>query len=198
MTSTAVPLFPLHQGLFPEGLLRLTIFEVRYLHLIRRCQRDGITFGVVPLASGSEVQKAGELESLHQWGCLVTLLEVTELQASVLAVTCRGTQRFLLGEHSRGAYGLWSGDITRLPPDPPTAIPADLQPLANRLGELIATAQREQIADRLPMDPPYRLEDAGWVADRWGDILPIPAEEKAALLAEASPEVRLRRLLKWF
>ncbi len=198
MTPSFVALFPLHQGLFPQGLLRLTIFEVRYLHLIRRCQRDGITFGVVPLASGSEVQKAGELERLHQWGCLVDLLEVTELQPSVLAVTCRGAQRFLLGEHSRGAYGLWSGEITVLPPDPPTAIPADLEPLANRLGELIVTAQREQMEDRLPMSPPYRLDDAGWVADRWGDLLPIPAEEKAALLAEADPEVRLRRLLKWF
>ena len=74
----------------------------------------------------------------------------------------------------------------------------DLQPLANRLGELIATAQQQGIEDRLPMAPPYRLDDCGWVANRWGDILPIPSDEKATLLSESDCEARLRRIQKWF
>ena len=74
MATETLPLFPLSQPVFPEGLLRLTIFEVRYLHLIRRCQQEGIAFGVVPLADGHEVQKAGAQERLHDIGCRVQLL----------------------------------------------------------------------------------------------------------------------------
>ncbi len=198
MTLTHVPLFPLRQGLFPDGLLGLTIFEVRYLHLIRRCQQEGIAFGIVPLASGHEVQKAGEMETLHPWGCMVELLESTELQPSVLAVRCRGTRRFALGPHARGAYGLWSGEVRLLPDDHPTPIPADLQPLADRLGALIANAQQRGLVDQLPMTPPYRLDDAGWVANRWGDLLPLGAEHKAQLLSENDCEKRLRQLAQWF
>lgn len=197
MTLPDVPLFPLHRGLFPDGLLSLTIFEVRYLHLIKRCQREGIRFGVVPLASGNEVQKAGELEVLHPWGCLVELLNIAEPGPSVLTVQCRGTQRFSLGRHTRGAYGLWSGEITVLPDDRPTPIPDDLQHLADRLGAWIANAQQRGLADQLPMTPPYRLDEAGWVANRWGDLLPLQGDHTARLLAEHDCEKRLRQLLDW-
>ena len=115
MATETLPLFPLSQPVFPEGVLRLTIFEVRYLHLIRRCQEEGIAFGVVPLADGHEVQKAGAQERLHDIGCLVQLLSVQALQPAVLSVACVGTTRFRLGAHTRGAYGLWSGEIIPCP-----------------------------------------------------------------------------------
>ena len=59
MAIQTLPLFPLSQPIFPEGVVRLTIFEVRYLHLIKHCQQEGIEFGIVPLADGHEVQKRG-------------------------------------------------------------------------------------------------------------------------------------------
>jgi Lon protease-like protein len=198
MTTEEVPLFPLSQGLFPEGFLSLMVFEVRYLHLMKRCQHEGLEFGVVPLAAGSEVQKAGEIEQLHGWGCMARIVQVESLQPAVLAVKCIGTQRFRLDEHARGAFGLWHGQITVQAHDLDCPIKEDLQPLANRLGELIATAQQQVIEDRLPMAPPYRLDDCGWVANRWGDILPIPSDEKATLLSESDCEARLRRIQKWF
>jgi uncharacterized protein len=197
MTPQTTPLFPLSQGLFPDGRLRLQIFEVRYLHLMRRCQNDGIEFGVVHLAEGREVQKAGHTERLYAWGCMAKLTSVVELQPAVLAVTCVGTQRFRLGPHSRGAYGLWSGETECLPADPAVAIPAALQPAANQLGKLIASVQREGMEERLPFGPPYDLENAGWVANRWADILPLSPEEKVALLAQDDPIVRLEKVSAW-
>ena len=191
------PLFPLSQGLFPDGVLNLTIFEVRYLHLIKRCQQEGIAFGVVPLRAGSEVQKAGEIEQLHPWGCLAELLSVSQVQPAVLSITIRGSQRFHLGEHSRGAYGLWSGEITRLPADPVTPVPADYQPLADRLNALIQHAIDNNLEDRLPFREPYRMKEAGWIANRWADLLPLPADEKAALLAESDCVRRLERISDW-
>jgi uncharacterized protein len=192
----SLPLFPLSNALFPKGVLYLNIFEVRYLHLMRRAQGEGIEFGVVPLAQGREVQKAGEVESLHEWGCLARLEQMEEIQPAVLAVKCIGTQRFRLGAHVRGAYGLWSGDIERVV-DAPSAIPTQYQGLADRLGALIAQSQREGFEDRLPMQPPYELEDAGWVSDRWASLLPLSAEQKVELLCELDALRRLEILSRW-
>ena len=197
MAIETLPLFPLSQPVFPEGILRLTIFEVRYLHLIRRCQQEGIAFGVVPLAGGHEVQKAGALERLHNIGCLVQLLSVETLQPAVLSVACVGTVRFRLGEHSRGAYGLWSGEIIPCPAPARLPIPADLQPLADQLGGWIAAAQRHGQEANMPMRPPYRLDECGWVADRWAELLPLPPAEKAMLLAQDDEVQRLRQIAGW-
>ena len=197
MATETLPLFPLSQPVFPEGLLRLTIFEVRYLHLIRRCQQEGIAFGVVPLADGHEVQKAGAQERLYDIGCRVQLLSVQALQPAVLSVACVGTARFRLGEHARGAYGLWSGEIIPCPAPSRLPIPADLQPLADQLGGLIAAAQQQGQEADIPMRPPYRLDECGWVADRWAELLPLPASEKAMLLAQDDEVQRLQQIAGW-
>jgi uncharacterized protein len=196
MAFENVPLFPLSSALFPKGVLVLNIFEVRYLHLMRRAQREGIEFGVVPLAQGREVQRAGEVETLHEWGCLARLELLEEIQPAVLAVKCIGTQRFKLGAHARGAYGLWSGEIERFV-EIPTAVPGPHQELADQLGALIAQSQREGFEDRLPMQPPYELEDAGWVSDRWAGLLPLSAEQKIELLCELDALRRLEILSRW-
>lgn len=197
MKTERIALFPLSQALFPDSLVTLTVFEVRYLHLIRRAQMEGIVFGVVPLAEGQEVQKAGAIERLHQWGCIADILDVQTIQPAVLGVRLRGTQRFLLGDHFREAYGLWHGDITRLPPDTPQAIPPDLAPLSERLDSLIREACDDGFEDRLPLALPHKLDEAGWVADRWASLLSIPAHEKAALLSEQDAVTRLRRIATW-
>lgn len=40
MHIVELPLFPLDTVLFPDGLLPLRIFEVRYLDMVRRCQQS--------------------------------------------------------------------------------------------------------------------------------------------------------------
>ena len=47
MTLTTLPLFPLTTMLFPDGLLPLQIFELRYLNMVKKCIADGTEFGVV-------------------------------------------------------------------------------------------------------------------------------------------------------
>ena len=54
----SLPLFPLNTVLYPGGSLQLQIFEVRYLDMVQRCQREGTPFGVVTLRQGHEVQRA--------------------------------------------------------------------------------------------------------------------------------------------
>jgi len=71
------------------------------------------------------------------------------------------------------------------------AIPPVLQPLADRLGQLIADAQRRGMAALLPLAPPYRLDEAGWVANRWAELLPLAVPFKEHLLATDDPLKRL-------
>lgn len=51
-----IPLFPLGTTLFPDGLLPLKIFELRYLEMTRDAFEQGNPFGVVSLEQGSEVR----------------------------------------------------------------------------------------------------------------------------------------------
>ena len=42
------------------------------------------------------------------------------------------------------------------------------------------------------MTPPYRLDECGWVANRWAELLTLSVEQKVDLLAERDPVKRLR------
>jgi hypothetical protein len=169
----------------------LQIFEVRYLDLIKQCQREGRPFGVVMLHQGREVQQAGVMENPSTWGCLAHLEAVEQLQPALLRVTCRGGQRFQLLQSERGAYGRWRGQAQLSEPDPVVAIPPVCQPLADRLGQLIADAQRRGMEAMLPLAAPYRLDEAGWVANRWAELLPLAVPFKEHLLSTDDPLKRL-------
>lgn len=189
-----IPLFPLSHGVFPDGVLRLQIFEVRYLDLIRRSHREHTPFGVAWLAQGNEVAVPGQVPRLHAVGTLVHIEDLQTVQAALLRVRCVGGRRFKLGAIEAGPFGVWFGHVEYLPEDLPVPIPPDLQPLANRLGKGIAQAQSDQLLDQLPLQAPYRLDECGWVANRWAELLPLEVEEKLALLAEADPLARLAQV----
>jgi len=195
--TDALPLFPLSHGIFPDGMLQLQIFEVRYLDLIRRCHREQTPFGVAWLAQGSEVAVPGQVPRLHPVGTVVRVDTLETLQAALLRVRCIGGQRFKLGATEAGPYGVWYGEVEYLPEDLPTPLPPEMQPLANRLGRGIAQAQADGRLDELPLQAPYRLDECGWVANRWGELLPLPAEDKLSLLGEADPLVRLRQVARY-
>jgi hypothetical protein len=192
-----IPLFPLSHGVFPDGVLRLQIFEVRYLDLIRRCHREQTPFGVAWLAQGNEVSVPGQVPRLHAMGTLVHVEDLQTVQAALLRVRCLGSQRFTLGAIEAGPYGVWYGEADYVPEDLSVPIPPELQALANRLGKGIAQAQADQLLDQLPLQAPYRLDECGWVANRWAELLPLSAEEKLELLGEVDPLVRLRQVAQY-
>ena len=59
LTLQSLPLFPLGTVLFPDGVLSLRVFEVRYLDMIGKCHKAGAPFGVVSLTQGNEVRQPG-------------------------------------------------------------------------------------------------------------------------------------------
>ena len=143
MTSAAtdtIPLFPLSHGVFPDGMLQLQIFEVRYLDLIKRCHREQKPFGVAWLQKGSEVQVPGEQPLMHTHGCMAHIREFEQVQPALLRILCQGGLRFELHGIQPGAYGVWQGSVSYLPQDPPVDMPPDWQLHAHIYPPLLRSA----------------------------------------------------------
>src|SRR3954463_15635812 len=94
LTLQSLPLFPLSAVLFPDGLLSLRIFEVRYLDMINKCRKAGAPFGVVSLTQGNEVRQPGVQESFAQVGTLASIHDVEQPQPGLMMVRAVGAQRF--------------------------------------------------------------------------------------------------------
>jgi Lon protease-like protein len=107
-------------------------------------------------------------------------------------VQCLGTQRLRITKREKLKYGLWVGDVDLLAPDAPVDIPPDLQVTADALGEIIQSLQTQGMQqEQLPFGKPYRLDECGWVANRWCELLQLPLELKQRLMALENPLVRL-------
>ncbi|HJW10565.1 MAG TPA: LON peptidase substrate-binding domain-containing protein [Albitalea sp.] len=184
-----LPLFPLQAVLFPDGLLNLKVFEARYLDLIGSCMRDGTPFGVVALKLGTEVRKANESVAFETIGTMAELIDADSAQAGILQVRCRGLRRFEVRTSKQQPDGLWIAQVASLPDDEPSA-PAEtmietVKGLANAIGTLKAQGS-------VPFLQPYRFDQAGWVANRWCEILPISLAAKQKLMELPDAMVRLQ------
>ena len=201
LTLSSLPLFPLGTVLYPGGLLPLRIFEVRYLDMIGKCHKSGAPFGVVALTEGSEVRKtdatraSGDgfaVEEFNAIGTLATITEFSVPQPGLMVIRCEGAQRFQISNREKLKHGLWIADVERQANDIEVNVPEDLQPCANALGKLIKTLQQRGVPpEQMPVPAPYKLDDCGWVANRWCELLPIPLELKQRLMVLDNPVVRL-------
>jgi len=193
-----IPLFPLSTLLLPDSIMALQIFEVRYLHLIKKCHAEQTPFGIVAIRQGSEVQKAGlDEETLYSLGCLAWVDSVDTIHPALLRIICRGSSRFSLSNARKEGLGLWFADATFLPEDPHVDIPANLQACADKLGALIAQSQRQGVIEQLPLKAPYRLDEAGWVANQWAMLLPLTTDDKVNIMSINDPVERLSQISTW-
>ncbi|NML46872.1 peptidase S16 [Ramlibacter sp. G-1-2-2] len=192
LTLQSLPLFPLSAVLYPDGLLSLRIFEVRYLDMIAKCRKAGAPFGVVSLTQGNEVRTPGASESFAPVGTLATILDFEQPQAGLMLVRATGAQRFRITSSDQLKHGLWVADVEGMAPDMAVPIPEDLQPTSDALNRLIQSLQLK--ADQpgpMPLQPPFKLDDCGWVANRWCELLPLPVGLKQRLMELDNPLVRL-------
>ena len=184
-----LPLFPLQSVLFPGAQLSLRVFEARYLDLISRCLREQQPFGAICLRQGSEVRSTDEAVLLETTGVLAKLEEVDAEQAGVLRVRCLGTQRFEIDEPLQLPDGLWTARAWLIDDDAVVAPSESLVPTVRALANAIGALERKGGS---PFLKPYRFDDAGWVANRWCELLPISLAAKQKLMALEDPQMRLR------
>ncbi|MDP1899762.1 MAG: LON peptidase substrate-binding domain-containing protein [Rubrivivax sp.] len=182
-------LFPLQTVLFPGALLSLKVFEARYLDLVGECMRSQQPFGVICLRQGAEAGRSSLPLQIESVGVVARIDDVDAEQAGILRLHCTGGQRFrLTGAPVRGDNGLWRAAVRAVADDPPRLPgPAMLQTVT-ALAEAIHKL-REQ--DHSPFAQPYRLDDAGWVANRWCELLPVSLAAKQKLMALEDPVIRL-------
>ncbi len=188
---TELPLFPLGTVLFPGALLPLQLFELRYLHMIGECERQGTGFGVVTLTKGREVHRPGaDTEQFEAIGTRVQIERIERPQPGLVMVWCRGVEKFRIRVTQQRSDGLWLGRVHALPPEPAVQVPVDLQHLSVQMHEAL-TQLSAQASEVSPWNEAWRLQDCSWLSHRWGELLPLPLQMKYRLFALEEPLMRL-------
>ena len=192
LTLQSLPLFPLGTVLFPDGVLPLRIFEVRYLDMIGRCHKAGAPFGVVSLTQGQEVRQPGGKETFSPVGTLATIVGFEASQPGLMVIRAIGAQRFRITTSDQLKHGLWVANVQRIDADKVVAIPDDLKNTSIALSKLIQSLRQSATTpDQMPLQGPWKLDDCGWVANRWCELLPLPVVAKQRLMELDNPLVRL-------
>ncbi len=185
-----IPLFPLGTVLFPAGPLPLRIFETRYIDLVRRCLRDDTGFGVVMILEGTEA--GGGPATICNVGTYARIVDFSQQPDGLLGVQALGEKRFRILERRRAKDNLHLADVEWLPDEIEVPLPTEFAELGPALEHVL-----EQVG------PPYstlprRLDDAGWVANRLTELLPLSPGHKQHCLELDDPVERLRFLRPLF
>jgi Lon protease-like protein len=183
-----VPLFPLRAVLFPGGPLALRLFEPRYLDMVRRCLREQSGFGVITILQGEEV---GPVTRLATTGTSAQVVDFDPLPGGLLGIACLGQTRLRLLRHWQQEDGLYVGEVTDLG----TEAPCPLPPQQAHLADLLRRVLPKLGGGYVHVTAQY--EDAGWVANRLAEVLPLTPEERLALLELDAPLARLEQVAAW-
>lgn len=186
MTTLTIPLFPLQTVLFPGGALPLKIFEQRYMEMAKAClsaeDGDEAAFGVCLIAQGAEVGAPAQPQPV---GTLARIAKWDMEQLGVLHVLVHGGERFRIKRHwaepSGEMRGLLRGEVDLLPA-------LEFVPLPD-MADALVPLLRAIVADlgAAAPPPPHRYDDAGWVANRYCEVLPIPNAARQMLLELGDP-----------
>ena len=205
MTLMTLPLFPLTTILFPEGLLPLQIFELRYLTMIKQCIANGTEFGVVAQTVRKDISNVDgnnlsaepmSQESFVSVGTCAKIVAHSAPQPGLLRIDCVGGQRCTVVRCEQQKLGLWVAQVNLIAADQAIAVPAELADTVTALRQLITalTHQLEREAlegQRLPMAKPYLFDDCSWVANRWCELIPMQPAQRHRLLILDNPLIRL-------
>jgi Lon protease-like protein len=180
-----IPLFPLNAVLFPEGPLKLRIFEARYVDMIGRCMREGTPFGVAMIVEG--VEAGGDAQTVTV-GTSARIVDFEKLQDGLLGITALGERSFVIRSTTRQPDGLNIAAVEWLPVESNLPVPDECAYLVRLLQH--ALPQLAPVYDFTPI----RYDDAAWVGSRIVEILPLPLPEKQACLEMRDPLRRLEHL----
>lgn len=177
-----VPIFPLHAVLFPQALLPLRIFEVRYMDMARDCLRQGKPFGVCLIKEGREV---GEPAVPEEVGCLARIAECDMQELGILKVTAQGVERFRIVSSRAERSGLIVGEVDVHAPESPAPEAPGLAQCAQFLARVDSAIAQARFAG----EPRY--DDATWVGFRLAELLPLRTDVKQKLLELTDAAMRL-------
>ncbi|MBQ0796120.1 MULTISPECIES: LON peptidase substrate-binding domain-containing protein [Zhongshania] len=190
LKGTELPLFPLRTVLFPGGRMGLRIFERRYLDLVRDTLRAQGSFGIVWMPEGGkEVMSPGEKPaSLALIGTEARIADWDQLPDGLLGVVVEGGRRFRINDAKQAPSGLYIGDVEWLPELEDRQLP----PRSEELHDLLKQLGEHPHVQRLGME--IDVDEAGALANRLAQLLPLPEEQSYQLLSIDEPLLRLDAL----
>jgi len=191
INNYSLPLFPLHSVMCPGGLMRLRIFETRYLDMVKSCLRNKTSFCIVAIAP----EKTAKPDSKLPFASMGTLMNITHADVTtvgLMMIDCIGQHRIKIHSFTQQADGLLIGNLSDISNDLEIPIPDDLKILSSRLQRLIESFSNQGVLPSdTPIAKPYQYNDASWVSNRWVELLDLPLLEKQRLMQLDSPIVRL-------
>lgn len=197
METYALPLFPLSTVIFPGGVLTLKVYETRYLEMVRECLSKGTQFGVVAIYPEQHVnlklnQSFNAQYPFAEVGTAFSILEADVSCLGIINIKCKALRRFKVESATQDKSGLWHAQASDTRKELPMSIPEDLDSTRSHLLHIIESLNDKDISElELPIAKPYNLQDCGWVANRWCEILNMPLMQKQRLLELESPLLRL-------
>lgn len=190
--SKVIPVFPVSGALLlPRGVLPLTVFEDRYLSMVRDAMKGGGLIGMVqPLRDEAEKDNPG----LYRTGCVGAIRETEEADDGTLMVALEGLARFRIVE-----------ELEAITPYRQVRVDYDDYPEDFTADTVLPPGERERFLTTLDR----YLEGMGLAVDRGACdalddqqlvhslamTLPFSAPEKQALLENASLAERTRALI---
>ena len=182
------PLFPLKSVIFPLARMPLQIFEARYLDMIKRCLREGVGFGVVPIKTGEEVGRPGDIFNI---GTMVDIVDWNQLSNGLLGITIVGAQVFTVKTSHIEKDNLMVGETIMLPVEAKESMPEEYEYLKALLQNLLDHTVVQK------MDMSCDFDDAGDVSWLLSYLLPFSSYKKANLLQVKAPLERLALIVKY-
>jgi Lon protease-like protein len=182
-----IPLFELGVVLFPHMPLQLHVFEERYRAMLRHCDEEGTSFGVVAIREGVEV---GGGAVSHDVGTLAQIRRLERLEDGRANLLVTGASRFrVLRRITDHPYPAAEVEYLEDTPGNPETLHRLGAEVRDAFGRYAATLQQmasqQPSVDELPDDP----ELLGYLA---AAALQVEVPHKQRLLEAESAEERLR------
>jgi len=167
-----IPLFPLNVVLFPEGELKLRIFEPRYIDMVSDCLRNDTGFGVCLIQEDKDMGKSADFFSM---GTYAKIIDWSQMEDGLLGIVIKGEKRFRVNSHKSSKNNLRVGEIDWLSDDD-NPMPASYQNFSDLLKEIVVRYE-------LPIgNMPDRFDEANWVSERLAELLPFDLPIKQEIL----------------
>ena len=167
-----IPLFPLNVVLFPEGELKLRIFEPRYIDMVSDCLRNDTGFGVCLIQEDKDMGKSADFFSM---GTYAKIIDWSQMEDGLLGIVIKGEKRFRVNSHKSSKNNLRVGEIDWLSDDD-NPMPASYQNFSDLLKEIVVRYE-------LPIgNMPDRFDEANWVSERLAELLPFDLSIKQEIL----------------
>lgn len=180
-----LPLFPLSSVVLPGGIMKLRLFERRYIDMVKNCFRTETGFGICLIREGNE---AGEPSEPYPLGTQVSIVDFDQGDDGLLHISARGDQEFEILSYVANDSQLLIGDIAYLPERPPTPMKPDYERLAQKLDLILRYVEPEVRYEH------KQLDDADWVCHRLLELLPLAPPAKFELLQMRDNDQRLESL----